>query len=202
MRHLVLCVMSFSVALSVANIGLASVMVDFEGYASAGNSVLLPPDYTEGIPGELYTFKAIPGASASVYDAALTAPNFSSSILGFAGDASIELTGTVPFDLISLFSGSADLTPVNLKVKGFVGVADTYNDSFSGLVGETQQSFTGWKNLTRVVFSSDTGAGFTVGLDQISLAPTAVPEPATASLLGLGTMIGAFCKYRRRKQSV
>lgn len=63
------------------------------------------------------------------------------------------------------------------------------------------KSFSGWTNLDTVLFTSTTSSK-TIGLDKIMLesSSAAVPEPATASIHGLGTLVGAFCQYRRRKR--
>ncbi len=128
---------------------------------------------------------------------------FATDFLRYDEPAIVTLTaaGAAPFNLISLNFGGSGAT---FDIIGNFTIGGPSSASI-GTTGSLQSFSPGWTNLTSVVFS--TSAAGVIGLDNVDVElfaapPAAVPEPATASILGLGTLVGAFCQYRRRKRSV
>ena len=146
-----------------------------------------------------FTFTRSGGGNMNLSSAA--AP-FPTDFLAYNEPAIVTLTaaGAAPFNLNSLnFAGFGSLFNItgNFTIGGPVSSSIATDSSL--------QAFSpGWTDLTSVVFS--TSAAGVIGLDNVTVdlfsPPAAVPEPATASVLGLGTLVGAFCQYRRRRRAV
>lgn len=174
--------------------------ITFTG-GSLGDGASLANTYTQTVDGDLYTLAVSAGGAANIN---ATSPPFVSSFLTFTQPATITLTGPPAFNLSSLNFASTAIA-INLSVLGNLVGGGTLNQSLATTsAGASLDSFNfaGWINLSSVVFSSTSG-GATIGLDDVVVSafspPAAVPEPATASIIGLGTLVGAFCQYRRRK---
>ena len=127
------------------------------------------------------------------------------NFLRFNQPATVTLTGPPAFNLMHIDFSSFSI-PSNLSVLGNLVGGGTLSESLTTAgPGTDPFNFVNWTNLASVVFSS-TSSGAIIGLDNIDVSafspPAAVPEPATASILGLGTLVGAFCQYRRRRREV
>jgi hypothetical protein len=200
MRSFVLVSAALSIVVISANSAFATIITFTGGSLSAGNSLGAGTPYVESG----YTF-SVSGGSANVNAASL---QFADDFLVFTEPASITLTGT-----------GLGLSAFNLNFFNFGGTLagnftvtgnKTGGGAFAPLVLSADTTFKsasaiGWTDLSSVVFSTTSlGTGLKLGLDNVTVeafTPAAVPEPATASILGLGTMIGAFCQYRRRKRA-
>ena len=172
--------------------------------------------YVENVDGFDYTFTPTSPLQTFLVDQNLGA-NFASDFLAITDTVPtnvVTLTSTAgAFNLTSLYAGSGSASAVDLLVTGYIGAMPAFTFplmppvSFLGSDPATLLTLN-WTNLSKVEFSTTATGVNSIGLDDLVVTafappgPTAVPEPATASLLGLGTMIGAFCQYRRRKRAV
>ena len=98
---------------------------------------------------------------------------------------------------------------LNLDVTGLVGGVPTYFASYIlSATAPTLLTFN-WANLSEVDFISsggtqhsgyDQGSGTQFALDDLTINSSAVPEPASAALLGTG-LVGLYGVIRRRRES-
>lgn len=198
MRNLVLFTAAVSVLVFSKNLAFASIIIFTGGTHASGDTVVSGVPYTESG----FSFNVSAGGSAFIAPAGTA---FVTDSLAFTQPASITLTGPARFSLNSLHFVSTG-SGINFSVLGNLFGGGTIAQAFSTTVAafDVAGFSNSWDDLTSVTFSSTT-VGADLALDNVDVAafspPAAVPEPATAAVLGLGTMVGAFCQYRRRKRA-
>lgn len=111
---------------------------------------------------------------------AATAADFLTSTSGFVGATALNLVGPAPVTTNGAIDGN---NPVNQVIKNHV-----FN--FSTPLGVGESLFIRWADF------NDQGNDAGIGIDNFELTSTAVPEPATMAVLGLG----AAALLRRRKK--
>lgn len=123
--------------------------------------------------------------------------NGSTSTAGQISTADLTLapgTYTLTFDLIGDQRGSpasATVTLGSLYDQTFVLASD---DVTSGIVSTTIN--VGTTTVAPLIFSSNQNSNVGLLLDNVSLIPVSVPEPATLSLLGIGLASLFFIRRR------
>ncbi len=101
-----------------------------------------------------------------------------------------------PFDLTSLDIGGAFGNSVNITINALVFGGGSLSTSYNN-VTTVQTVAPNWSNITSFTVSGDAN----IGIDNINVSPSAVPEPgsaATALVLASG-MIGLVTRRRRRR---
>ena len=183
---------------------LEAAPIGFEGVAPANGVQFLSP-YTEGD----YTFTST-GPNSLFIDS--VSPNHMlgnlTDSLGFynAGSTTIVLTGPAQFDLSSIDIGKGVLGvgDVDLTIVGnFFGGGST-SVTYSGVSSKTT-FLPGFSNLVSAIFTTSSSVNSAyVMFDNVivTASPAAVPEPASAAFLGLGSLALVVRRLRRRSSVV
>jgi hypothetical protein len=192
---------SAAIAITMALVGSSvdanAALIQFENFAPPGGLVNVNPGapYTEAG----FTFTPTNALSA-VFDpgAASQLPGDATSWFGFAGGNVITITGTSPFNLISLDSGPSTIGTgvIDTTIIGDVFGGGTDTVTFTN-VSNYGSATLNWTNLVDVRISTTSDAG----IDNVLLSTTTpVPEPETYAMLlaGLG-LLGFTARGRRVK---
>ena len=185
----------------IVDFGTASMSVDSPGYDEDGYNlnptldglaVIADQGFVDGLASTSNRVFVLPGGLISGATLTKTGP------------------GPVAFNLISLKVGNipgSSFPPIGLisatgNFSGGGSISSTFDASGSGLA---LWNLSGFTNLASVVFSA-AQANDTLAIDDIFVdlfsAPAAVPEPASAVFLGLGSMALVVRRLRRRTSVV
>ncbi len=137
----------------------------------------------------------------------VTAGPFDANFLNYQQPAVVTLTavGDAAFDLSTLKFAGAVVGNVFQVIGNFnIGGPATQSFTTDGTLETFSPNFgLGWTNLSSVVFSTPDGQ---IGLDNLNVVlsspPAAVPEPASAAFLGLGSLALVVRRLRRRTSVV
>ncbi len=141
-----------------------------------------------------FTFSSTGGTAGTVAIASVpgaTAPNNGTHAFAFLSGATVTVnyTGLGTFNLNSLDLGRSGASATAFTIGG---------NPFGPFGTLTPTSFGAtFSNLTSLVFNASTDAAFD-NFDYTINAPSAVPEPASAAFLGLGSLALVVRRLRRR----
>ena len=177
--------------------GAKAAIIDFNTGADANISTYSQPS----APAFVFTRTTVSG------DMSINASfnPFTSDFLRYQEPAVVTLTASGgAFDLSTLKYAGANSGDV-FQVIGIFNDVGPLIQSYSFSTNGTLEDFDfNWTNLSSVVFS--TSAGGDIGLDDLNVelysAPAAVPEPASAAFLGLGSLALVVRRLRRRTSVV
>jgi hypothetical protein len=145
------------------------------------------------------TWNGLGGASALTYSGGSWTQNYTAAgAVSAGGSGSSFLTLTVPLSSLGLSTGSQFYFDAVSSYGNPIGQA-----AYSALdtlthPEETDASSTPWSGTTSYDAATDP-AGTTFGTPASEYTVSAVPEPATTAMLGLGTLI-ALMNFRSKKQ--
>jgi hypothetical protein len=110
------------------------------------------------------------------------------------------LSGSRPFDLLSGYFTGAWKDGLQMEVKGFVGTVLTYDNTYTVSTANSTFITLNYSGVDEVVFSSSGGSlnpaffGYinppadVVVMDNLTIAPSPIPEPCPLSLLAFSAM--------------
>lgn len=187
----------------------AASILDFEGVVGVGGQTFdnVTPYSEDG-----FTLQS--SGSAAVFHNAIfhNRPGFVNgnltSIFGGCGSCpgapfTFTLSGPTPFDLLSIdFGGLATGTnPGIIDATGFFAGGGTISQAVDPNALFSTFLFPGFTNLASLQFGLRV-AGRDVALDNIVVAPAAVPEPTSLLLFGSGAAALLVKARRRKKQQI